>query len=54
MPVLASGYFQGRKQTRLEVKGFCKSSKLFEKRMLGVPEVGRTKEAFEDSRGLER
>lgn len=30
LPVLASGCFPGRKQKPLEVKGFCKSSKLFE------------------------
>lgn len=34
LPVLASGYFQGRKQKLLEVQGFCKTPKLFEERML--------------------
>lgn len=37
--VLASGYFQGRKQKLLEVKGFCKIPRLFEERMLGIPGV---------------
>ena len=37
--VLASGYFQGRKQKLLEVKGFCKIPRLFEERMQGIPGV---------------
>lgn len=37
LPVLASRYFEGRKQKLLEVKGFCKTPRLFEEGMRGIP-----------------